>query len=37
MAQQDYNRYAIMKNDDGTISPMPFVPLPERSSDKYEY
>ena len=37
MAQQDYNRYALLKNDDGTTDAMPFVPLPERSSDKYEY
>ena len=37
MAQIDYDRYAFLKNEDGTISPMPFVPLPERSSDKYEY
>jgi len=37
MAQQDYNRYAILKNDDGTINSMPFIQIPERSSDKYEY
>ena len=37
MAVQDYNRYAILKNEDGTISQMPFVPIPERPSDKYEY
>jgi hypothetical protein len=33
----DYNRYAILKNDNGTTEPMPFVNLPINSSDKYEY
>lgn len=37
MSKLDYNRYAQLKNKDGTISPMPFVSLPERQSDKYEY
>lgn len=37
MAQQDYNRYSILKNSDGSVSAMPFVTLPERSTDKYEY
>ena len=37
MPRQDYNRYAILQNDDGTIDQMPFVNIPERSSDKYEY
>lgn len=37
MAQQDYNRYSILKNSDGTIDSMPFVSIPERASDKYEY
>jgi hypothetical protein len=37
MPRQDYNRYSILKNDDGTIDSMPFVSIPERSSDKYEY
>jgi len=33
----DYNRYSILKNDDGTIEPMPFIKLPINPSDKYEY
>ena len=33
----DYNRYAILNNDNGTTDPMPFVYLPINSSDKYEY
>ena len=37
MAQIDYNRYELLKNNDGTISPMPFVSIPERKSDKYLY
>lgn len=37
MPYKDYDRYAIMRNDDGTIQPMPFVNLPVNSSDKYEY
>lgn len=37
MSRQDYDRYALLKNDDGTIDPMPFVKIPERPSDKYEY
>ena len=37
MAGYDYDRYALLKNADGSISPMPFVPIPERPSDKYEY
>jgi hypothetical protein len=37
MPYRDYDRYAILKNDDGTISPMPFVALPTNTSDKYEY
>ena len=37
MAGRDYDRYALLKNKNGTISPMPFVPIPERPSDKYEY
>jgi len=37
MPRQDYNRYSILKNDDGTIDMMPFIPIPERPSDKYEY
>jgi hypothetical protein len=37
MPYKDYDRYAILKNSDGTIDPMPFVNLPVNSSDKYEY
>jgi hypothetical protein len=37
MPNIDYDRYAILKNDDGTIDAMPFVNLPINSSDKYEY
>jgi hypothetical protein len=37
MPQQDYNRYAILQNNDGTVDSMPFVRIPERASDKYEY
>ena len=36
MPHIDYNRYAILKNSDGTIDSMPFVNLPINSSDKYE-
>ena len=37
MPYKDYDRYAILKNADGTIDSMPFVNLPINSSDKYEY
>jgi len=37
MPYKDYDRYAILRNDDGTIQPMPFVNLPVNSSDKYEF
>lgn len=37
MPRQNYNRYSILENDDGTTDPMPFVHIPERQSDKYEY
>jgi hypothetical protein len=36
MPKQDYNRYAILKNTNGTTEPMPFVNLPSNPSDKYE-
>jgi len=36
MPHQDYKRYAILTNDDGTTSPMPFVDIPINPSDKYE-
>lgn len=37
MTNIDYNRYELIENNDGTFSTMPFVPIPERPSDKYEY
>lgn len=37
MPYQDYNRYDILKNTDGTTDAMPFVDLPVNPSDKYEY
>ena len=32
----DYNRYEIFRNQDGTTDQLPYVPLTENSSDKYE-
>jgi hypothetical protein len=37
MPRQPYDRYSILKNDDGTIDTMPFIKISERPSDKYEY
>lgn len=37
MPKQDYKRYSILENDDGTTDSMPFVRISERPSDKYEY
>lgn len=37
MPKNDYDRYELIKNNDGTYNTMPFVPIPERQSDKYEY
>jgi hypothetical protein len=37
MPKPGYDRYALLKNNDGTVNSMPFVPIPERPSDKYEY
>jgi len=37
MPQVDYNRYTILKNNDGTTGIMPFVSIPVNPSDKYEY
>lgn len=37
MPYQDYKRYEQLKNDNGTTDSMPFISLPENSSDKYEY
>jgi len=36
MPIRDYNRYAILTNNNGTTEQMPFVALPVNSSDKYE-
>lgn len=33
---QDYDRYQILKNNDGSIEMPPFVNIPVSSSDKYE-
>jgi len=37
MPYVSYNRYAILKNSDGTTDSMPFIKLPINSSDKFEY
>ena len=37
MPHQDYKRYEILRNDNGTTDAMPFVNLPTNPSDKYEY
>lgn len=37
MPYQDYKRYDILKNTDGTTDSMPFVNLPTNPSDKFEY
>jgi len=37
MPHQDYKRYEILKNTDGTTDSMPFINLPENLSDKFEY
>ena len=37
MPYQDYRRYEILKNDNGTTDEMPFVNLSQNPSDKYEY
>lgn len=36
MPQRDYNRYAILQNNNGTTDRMPFVVIPQNPSDKYE-
>lgn len=36
MARQDYDRYEIMKNSDGTIDMLPFVKISESGSDLSE-
>ena len=37
MPYQDYSRYNILKNNDGTTDIMPFINLPINQSDKYEF
>ena len=32
----DYNRYESLRNSDGTTDMMPFVKIPELTTDKYE-
>ena len=36
MPKLDYDRYSILKNEDGTTDMMPFVRIPLNPSDKYE-
>lgn len=35
MANIDYNRYEIFRNEDDTRDQLPFVSIPENRSDKY--
>ena len=37
MPQYDYDRYEMLKRDDGTIEMMPFVTIPETDGDKFEF
>lgn len=37
MPASTYNRYSLLRNNDGTTDTMPFVDLPVNASDKYEY
>ena len=37
MPYADYDRYAILKNSNGTTDSMPYVNLPANASDKFEY
>jgi len=37
MSYQDYDRYQILKNTNGTTDQMPFVNFPINPSDKFEY
>ena len=37
MPYRDYDRYAVLKNNDGTINSMPFISLPANTSDKFEF
>jgi hypothetical protein len=36
MPYKDYDRYALLRKDNGTTDSMPFVELPINQSDKYE-
>lgn len=36
MPQQDYDRYQILKNNDGSIDMPSYVDIPVSSADKYE-
>ena len=37
MPHQDYKRYEILRNANGTTDAMPFVNIPNNPSDKFEY
>lgn len=37
MIKQDYDRYSILRNNDGTYDMMPYVKIPNYPGDKYEY
>ena len=36
MPRRDYDRYEIFRNPDETIDQLPFVRIPQNSSDKFE-
>lgn len=36
MRKRDYNRYELLKRDDGEVIFPPFVKIPESGSDKYD-
>ena len=36
MPRQDYDKYSILRRDDGLTKMMPFVQLPVNATDKYE-
>lgn len=36
MIKRDYDRYEILKNNDGSIDNMPFVEIPINNTDKYD-
>jgi len=37
MPLYDYDRYQMLKNNDGSVNMMPFVEIPKQDSDKYDY